>query len=126
MKTKIAVLTLALFLFGCANWQQWQQTLGTPAQVQADVSVLAALTKPHIPANAQAQIHKWATQLASLADLNAAQLVALIPKTGNATADAMIASSTAFLNMALAKFGEHNPTTLAYAHAVANGLLSNF
>ena len=137
MKTRqlIRILVAALIISGSVllipgcgtiNWQQIQQTIGSPAQVQIDVSVLSAIAKPRIPANAQAQIHQWATQLAALADLNTAQLVALIPKTGNATADALIASSSGFLNMALARWGEHNPTTLAYVHSVANGLLSNF
>ena len=84
------------------------------------------MAKPRIPATAQTQIHQFATQLAALADLNTANLVALIPKTGSVTADALIASAVGFLNTALARWGEHNPTTLAYAHAVANGLLVNF
>lgn len=132
MKHKNAVvlfiLALTPMLAGCStiNWQQVEQTLGTPQQVQIDVSVLAALAKPKIPADAQAQIHQWANQLGALVDLNTQQLVALIPKTGSATADALIASASGFLNIALARWGEHNATTLAYAHAVANGLLINF
>ncbi len=122
----LALITTPIMFNGCANWQQVQQTLGSPQQVQIDVTLLGSVAKSRIPANAQAQIHTFATQLSALADLNTAQLVALIPKTGNAIADALIASSSGFLNMALVKWGEHNATTLAYAHAVANGLLANF
>ena len=125
---KLITLPLVALLCGCAsvNWQNVQQTLGTPADVQTYVTVIGALAKPKIPSNAQTSIHTYATALSGLASLNSAQLIALIPKTGSPTADALIASSTVFINIALTHWGENNSNALAYAKAVANGLLANF
>lgn len=120
------IVCAALFFSGCAQWQNIQQTLGTPAQVQADVAILGGVAKPHIPAGDQAKIHLFATQLNAAASLDVSQLVALIPHVSDPNAAALIAAGVAYVNAALAKWGGNNGTTLAYGHAVANGLLADF
>lgn len=121
-------ILLAVLLFqGCASTQQFLTTLGTPAQVQLDVAALGAIAKSRITdQRVLAEIHKYAVDLQQAGNLDASQLIALIPHTGNVAADALIAAGVSFINSAIAKWGTHNHTTLAYIQAVANGLLANF
>jgi len=126
MKTLYPFIAVVLLVSGCAQFQGIIQTLGTPTQVQADVAILGALAKPHIPASDQTKIHLFATQLNAASSLDATQLLALIPQLNNPQGQALIAAVSAYINSALAKWGSNNAQTLAYGHAVANGLLSNF
>jgi hypothetical protein len=120
----IAVIAAGLLITSCANVQDFLKVLGSPAQVQWDVQTLGSIAKPRITsAKALADIHEFAVDLLAASDLDASKLVALIPHTGNAAADALIASAVSYINSVIAKVGSHNPTTLAYAKAVANGLI---
>jgi hypothetical protein len=125
---KLAVIAVSALLFtSCASTQDFLKALGTPAMVQYDVATLGTLAKPRITDQKVLDgIHKFAIDLQQAGNLDASQLVALIPHTGNAQADALIAAAVSFANSAIAKFGAHNQTTLAYIQAVANGLLANF
>lgn len=121
-----SLITASLFI-GCASTQQFLQVLGTPAQVQADVTVLGAVAKPRITdPNVLATIHKFAVDLQQAGNLDPSQLIALIPHTGNVEADALIAAAVSFVNSAIQKWGSNNGTTLAYIKAVSGGLLATF
>lgn len=114
-------------MIGCANTDSFLKAIGTPESIQYDLTVLGAIAKPHITdPNVLAQIHKFATDLQQVGNLDASQLVALIPHTGNPEAEALISAAVGYLNSVIAKFGSHNPTTLAYIKAVANGVLVNY
>jgi hypothetical protein len=127
LQTIIAVIT-CVFFTGCATFQANVETfLGSPSQVQADVTYAGARVKQYVSAGNQAKIHNFATQLSTTANLDLSALFALLPTTtGSWTADLVIANAKAVLTLVVNKWGSNNPTTLAYAHAVANGLLANF
>jgi hypothetical protein len=121
----LAVVTIAASFAGCANTQSFIKTLGAPAQVQADVTALGAISKTRITdQNVLIQIHKFALDLQQAGNLDPSQLVALIPHTGNVEADALIAAGVSFVNSAIQKWGTNNGTTLSYVRAVATGLLN--
>jgi hypothetical protein len=123
----IALCAATLSFASCANLGNIEQTLGTPAAVQVDITLLGAIAKPHVPTDAQAKIHEFATVLNGLADLNLDTLFLLLPQTtGSQNGDALISAAKAYLTSVVQKYGHNNATTLAYAHAVANGLLANF
>ena len=129
MKMKFLPLWASLaacLIMGCTNLAELQKTLGTPAQVQADLTIIGAIAKPKISSEAQARIHQFANYLSKAAALDTTELVAMIPKTGSINGDALISAAVAYLNSTIAKYGANNQTSLAYAHAVANGLLANF
>jgi hypothetical protein len=93
--------------------------------VQLDVATLGAVAKTRIhDTKALAAIHKFAVDLQQAGNLDASQLVALIPHTGNIEADALIAAGVSFANSAIQKWGSNNGTTLSYIKAVAAGLLA--
>lgn len=125
MKQTIAVL-LCASLIGCASLQDIQKALGSPANVQAELTILGSVAKPHIPASAYPKIHAWALQINSAAELNLEPLFALIPQTGSQNADALIAAAKAYLTSVVQKYGARNQTSIEYARAVANALLANF
>jgi hypothetical protein len=122
---KLTIVALsALLITSCATTQDFYNTIGPPAQVQSEIRILGALALPRITSdNVKAQIHKFAEDMIQVADLNPAQLVALIPHTGNAAADALIAAAVSYVQSVVNKVGSRNPTALAYARAVGNGLL---
>jgi hypothetical protein len=124
--TPLITSLVACLIMGCANIADITKTLGSPQQVQTDVTILGTIAKPKISSEAQARIHQFASYLNSAASLDTTELTAMIPKTGSANADALISAAVAYLNATLAKYGSNNPTTIAYMHAVANGLLANF
>ena len=128
MKTITSFLCIALLgLTSCAQFQNLQQTLGTPPVVQADIIILGGLAKPHLSADVQSKIHWFATQLNQAADLNLDALYALLPgSTGSQNGDALISAAKAYLTSVVQKYGSRNQTTITYGHAVANGLLANF
>ena len=117
---------VALITAGCASLQDVQKALGSPSQVQAELTILGAVAKTHIPSTAYPKIHTWALQINSAADLNLEPLFALIPQTGSQNADALIAAAKAYLTAIVNKYGARNQTSIEYAHAVGNALLANF
>jgi hypothetical protein len=120
----IAIAVAGILVASCANVQDFLKVLGTPAVVQWDVQTLGQIAKPRITSDkAKAAIHEFAVNLLAASDLDTSKLVAMIPHTGNAEADALIAAAVSYINSVIAKVGSHNPTTLAYAKAVANGLI---
>lgn len=124
--TSITAVAL-LSLVSCAQFQNIQQTLGSPPQVQADITILGGIAKSHLSTAAQQKIHSFATQLNQAADLNLNALYALLPPTtGSQNGDALVGAAKAYLTSVVQKYGSRNPTTIAYGHAVANGLLANF
>jgi hypothetical protein len=127
---KVGLFALCASMLGltsCANLQNIQQTLGTPAAVQADLVILGAVAAPHIPDDAKVKIHAFAGYLNQAADLNLDALFALLPgSTGSQNGDALIAAAKAYLTAVVQRYGERNQTAIAYGHAVANGLLANF
>jgi hypothetical protein len=125
LQTIIAVIMCASFV-GCETLQSIQATLGSPQQVQAEITILGGLAKPKISSEAQKRIGQFAGYLLQASELNTTELVAMIPKTGSQNGDALIGAAVAYLNSTLAKYGAKNQTTLAYMKAVANGLLANF
>jgi hypothetical protein len=123
----IKIIAAMLLMSGCAELQNFKQTLGTPAQVQADITILGGVAKSHIPADAQSKIHWFASQLSNAADLNLDALFALLPATtGSQNGDALISAAKAYLTSFVQKYGHNNATALSYARAVAAGLLANF
>lgn len=132
MKNKISIsiitITLAaVFVTGCGTtFQNIQEILGSPQQVQAEITILGGIAKPKISADAQVKIHNFAIQLQNAASLDLTPLFALIPPTGSQNADALIAAAKAYLTSVVQKYGENNQTALSYAKAVAAGLLANF
>lgn len=125
-KLLLPIVALALLMDGCASLQNIQQTLGTPEQVQADITILGALAKPHLSADVQGKIHLAAVQINSAANLDLTTLFALIPSTGSVNGDALVAAVKAYLTSFVQRWGSNNATTLSYAHAVGAGLLANF
>lgn len=126
-KTKqLIAIILCASLVGCATLQNIQKILGTPAAVQTELTILGAALKSRIPADAQTRIHGFALHLQSVSNLDLTALFALIPTTGSQNGDALIASAKAYLTATVQKYGASNPTTIAYARAVAAGLLANF
>ncbi len=127
MKLIASLLLVGLLsLSGCATMQDVQKTLGTPQAVQADITIIGGLAASKIPADAKAKIHAFAIQLSAAADLNLDALFALIPTTGSQNGDALISAAKAYLTVTVQKYGANNATALAYAKAIANGLLANF
>ena len=123
----VKILTAALLFTGCANLQSLPQYLGTPNAVQADIVILGALAKGKIPADAQTKIHEFATYLNQAASLDLDALFKLLPgTTGSQNGDALISAAKAYLTSVVQRYGARNETTIAYGHAVANGLLTNF
>jgi hypothetical protein len=124
MKQTLALIISASLLWGCATTKDFYNTLGPPAQIQTDVKNLGAVALPRIKSDqAKAAIHQFALDMINLADLDASKLIALIPRTGDPAADALIAAGVSFVQSAIAKVGAHNPTGLAYPRAIGNGLL---
>jgi hypothetical protein len=127
-KTALSLLFATGLLAGCASAPQLA-SLATPANVQTTISVLGALAAPKLTAGDKAIVHAFATDLLSLAMANVdasnlAIITSKIPANVSAYTAGLIAAATADLNLALAKFGQHNATVLAYVTAVGNGLLS--
>lgn len=125
MKPFVAVVVSAsLLLASCAGFKQnVETTLGTPEQVQSDVRNLGTVAFGHIKSDkTKADIHRVVQYLQQAANLDLSTLKALIPKTGDVNADAAIAAAVVYVEAAVAKWGTHNQTALAYAHAVGNGL----
>jgi outer membrane murein-binding lipoprotein Lpp len=122
-----AIAVSAVFLTSCATFQNFQQFLGTPQAVQSEIAILGGIAKPRLSADAQAKIHQFAVALNEASDLNLDRLYALLPATtGSVNGDALISSAKAYITATVQRYGARNPTALAYAHAVANGLLVNF
>lgn len=129
MKKLIAfkILAACLLFTSCATIKDLPKYLGSPAQVQADLTIVGGVAKSHIPADAQAKIHQFATYLNQAANLDLDALFALLPATtGSQNGDALIAAAKAYLTSVVQKYGSHNDTAIAYGHAVANGLLANY
>lgn len=125
MKPFVAIaLSASLLLASCAGFKQnVETTLGSPQQVQSDVAALGAVARAHIKSDkVKADIHRFVQYLQQAADLDLSTLKSLIPKTGNVNIDAAILAATAYVDAAVSKWGSHNATALAYAHAVGNGL----
>jgi len=123
--TPFVALTVAtsLLFTSCAGFQgKVESTLGSPAQVQADVKAAGTVAFAHSSAKVKAAVHAFNVRLAAASELNLSELTALVPKTGDANADAAIAAAVSYINSAVQKFGSHNPTTLAYVRAVNVGL----
>lgn len=115
---KILSIIAICFLTGCASLTNWESKIGTPAQVQAQVTVLGALVKPYLSTSTQGQIHNAAVQIGAATTVDFNALAGLLPITGNAKADAFIASIKAYLALA--------GPQLEYVHAIGNGLLVDF
>lgn len=126
MKPILSLIIASSLLFsGCATQQEFLNTLGTPAAVQSEITVLGALVKPRITSEpVKAAIHKFASDLRDAGNLDTAQLRALIPRTGNPSGDALIAAGAAFIDSAIAKVGARNQLTISYIKAVSAGLLA--
>jgi hypothetical protein len=125
IKKLLALAAAALLFTSCANTAEFLKVLGTPAAVQWDITTLGSIAKPRITSDqAKKAIHNFAVDLLQASNLDTSQLVALIPHTGNAPADALIAAAVSYLNSVIAKLGSHNPLTLAYFKAIGNGLIA--
>jgi hypothetical protein len=127
MKRKCLSLLAVALLASCASAPQLA-TLATSDNVQTTIKVLGSLALPKVAASDKAVVHQFATDLLSLAAANVdsttiAALTAKIPAKVSPYVTSLIAASTTSLNLALAKFGSHNATVLAYVNAVGNGLL---
>jgi len=126
-KLLLPVVAIAL-LSGCANFSQnVQKVLVSPAQFQADVTYLGGRAKQYVSAQDQAKIHNFATQLNTVANLDLGPLYALLPSdTGSTVGNLLLNTAKTTLSLVVSMYGPNNATTLAYAHAGANGLLANF
>ena len=127
-KTALSLLFASTLFYGCASAPQLA-TLATPANVQTSISVLGALVAPKVTAGDKAIVDQFATDLLSVAmadvtSANLAVITAKIPASVCSYTAGLIAAATADLNLALTKFGEKNPTVIAYFQAVGNGLKS--
>jgi hypothetical protein len=125
----LAVATITAILFtSCASFQHYAELiLVSPQQTQLDITAIAARAKPYIPAESQAKIHNFAIQLSTTSNLDLTALYALLPaSTGSVTGDLLVANAKAVVSLIVQRWGSNNATTLAYAKAVANGLLANF
>lgn len=128
MKYLFSLFLLALC--GCQSLNQ-VSSLATPANVQIAISVLGAAVQSKITASDKEVIHQVATALKALTtatvdSTTVAPIENLIPQLSNQYAKSLVSAGLIDLNLALAKFGSHNATVLAYATAVGNGLSSVF
>lgn len=125
---KRLLLIPILFLAGCAITPNVQQIIGSPQQVQAEVAALGAIAHPYVPSRDVAQVHNFANALATCTAINSTILLGLIPAAHNppTRTDALISASAAFVSLALSRYSQSDPQTVAYAHAVGNGLLVSF
>lgn len=127
-KPFVALLVASsLVLAGCAGTssKNVQTAIGSPDQVQLDVKALGSVAYGHITSSSvKSAVHQFATRLMAVTEADFSSFVGYIPKTGNMNADALIAAGVAYVQAAAGKFGQHNPTTIAYARAVGNGLLA--
>jgi hypothetical protein len=121
---------LALFVLGLCSCQTTSQLsqLATPANVQVSITVLGEAASSKLTANDKTILHTFAKSLLALtaANVDSATISALVPSTSSASSafvQPLIQTALVELNLALAKFGQHNVTVLAYANAVGNGLL---
>jgi hypothetical protein len=118
-----SLIATSLLFASCAGFQgKVESTLGSPAQVQADVKNTATVAYAHSSPQVRAAVHSFNLRLAAAGDLDTAELRAMVPRTGNANADAAIAAAVSYLDSAIQKFGSNNPTTIAYVKAVNVGL----
>ncbi len=127
--TTIAIAIAALMFASCAStsFQSVEKLLGSPAMVQTDISIIGGLAKSHLSAETQVRIHQFAVTLQSASDLNLDALYALLPSTtGSLAGDSIISAAKSYLASAVKTYGSRNPTSLAYARAVAQGLLVQF
>lgn len=118
---KLLILPLILALASCANLQNIATTLGTPAEVQQEITALGALARMYVPAKDVATIHQFAVALSQTTGGGA---VTPPPKTGHPKTDALITSGVAILDLAAIKFGATG--AIPYQHAVGSGLLASF
>ncbi len=121
---------LALFGAGCATTGVSTATLLSPAQIQIDLSVAGSLVAPRVSSSAKALVHTFAVALLALSTstLTAAGIAAIVPVNvpvqDQALVNGLVDAGVTALTLAVAKWGEHNATTLAYAQAVGNGILA--
>ncbi len=116
---KRLLLIPLLFLAGCANMpQNIGQVIGTPQEVQSEVTALAAISKIYVPAADVPTIHQVGVALAG------GQAPSPVPKTGHPKTDAFITSVIAIADLALAKFGVSG--ALPYQQAIGNAILTSF
>lgn len=109
---RITLMLAAVSLLALTSCETLQQNL-TPSQAQADVVALGTIAKPHLTLSAQHQLHVFAVRVQATNDY--AQLIQLLPRTGNEAADKLIAQVTKYILLGK-----------PYADAVAAGLLANF
>ncbi len=114
---RLLILPLILALCSCATIQTY---LGSAQEVQQEVALLAALTKPYVPVSDVPLVHSFAVGLAQ----NTNPSPPPPPVTGHPKTDALIKAAIAFVDLAIAKYG--GTTGLDYQHAVGNGLLTSF
>lgn len=121
----LTLVPIAIILAGCATVAV-PPYIGPPEQVQAEVSVLAAVAKPYIPSSDYPKIHTFANALATATTINSTLLISLVPHTGHPKTDALISAAAAFISLALSHYSSSDPVSLAYCHAVGNALLISF
>ncbi len=120
MKKLLILPLIVAALAGCQNYPKFIQNLGTPDEVQQEVTAMAAMAKVYVPSKDVAVVHQYASALAQ----NAAIVTTPPPTTGHPKTDAFIKSSVALLDLALLKLGA--AAALPYQHAVGNGILTSF
>jgi hypothetical protein len=135
---KIAFLALAAipFLPACSYLKGPQgqaaiaqlQAQTSPENVQRDITVLGALAKPNLPANVVSDISEFKNVLGPLAtdtiapDTFAALIAKYVPANRNSLATGIVTVASTAYNVAYAKYGPHNKSTIAYLKAIADGL----
>lgn len=123
----IPLVAIALFLNSCASLQNIQQILGTPQSVQAEITLIGGVVKTHVSPAIQIKIHQAATYLVQAANLDLSTLFNLLPATtGSWNGDLLITKVKETVTAIVNRYGSQNPTTIAYAKAIGNGLLANF
>src|SRR5450432_4648243 len=125
MKT-IASLILFAALCSCQTTSQLS-SLATPGNVQVSITVLGEAASSKLTSNDKVILHKFATALLALtsANVDSTTISGLVPSMSGSTSSfvqPIIQTALVELNLALAKFGSHNATVLAYAKAVGQGL----
>lgn len=117
---RLLLLPIILAFASCQNFPQIQTYLGTPDEVQQEVTAMAAMAKVYVPSKDVGVIHQYGAALAQ----NAAIVTTPPPTTGHPKTDAFIKSSVALFDLALLKLGAS--AAIPYQHAVGNGILSSF
>ena len=119
------LIAAALILEGCAT-QDVQKYLGSPDQVQADITYLGGRAKQYVSPDNQAKLHQIGVQIGQLSNADISGILALIPTPSGTTEALLVSTLKATLQLVVSLYAHNNGTLLSYFHAISVGILANY